>query len=433
MGAHVWTPAFLRDHLLPHGRLTGWTNDWYAGFPALTFYFPLPSLMIVLADLVMPYNVAFKLVSVSGLVALPVAAWFFGRMMRLPFPGPALLGVATVPFLFDRTFTIYGGNIASTLAGEFSFSISLACALVFLGLFGRGLETGEHRALTAAALAVTGLCHVVPAFYALAGAAVLLLFRPSRASLRFAAPVLAVAGLLAGFWVVPFMARLDYTNDMGWEKLVNYSDNLFPESAKLLLAWAFVGLVLAIGRRSRTGLFLATMAALSAVAFILAPQSRLWNARLLPFWYLSLALLGGFAFCEMTRAASEGLAWLRRRVPSEPTEDEPVAWLASLPRLLAPVAALAYVLVLVAMPLNQLPSWTDPVWKTADRSFVPDWGRWNYSGYERKTAYPEYRDLIDTMKRVSREARLRPRDVGVRDRARPARHTDGADAAAVLD
>ncbi|HVE94901.1 MAG TPA: hypothetical protein VNB24_08285, partial [Acidimicrobiales bacterium] len=25
MGAHVWTPAFLRDHLLPHGRLTGWT------------------------------------------------------------------------------------------------------------------------------------------------------------------------------------------------------------------------------------------------------------------------------------------------------------------------------------------------------------------------------------------------------------------------
>src|SRR5436190_10831221 len=43
MGAHVWTPAYLRDHLLPHGRLTGWAPDWYGGFPALTFYFPLPS------------------------------------------------------------------------------------------------------------------------------------------------------------------------------------------------------------------------------------------------------------------------------------------------------------------------------------------------------------------------------------------------------
>src|SRR4051812_20558005 len=38
MGAHVWGPAFLRDHLLPHGRLSGWTPDWYDGFPAYQFY-----------------------------------------------------------------------------------------------------------------------------------------------------------------------------------------------------------------------------------------------------------------------------------------------------------------------------------------------------------------------------------------------------------
>ena len=34
MGAHVWGPAFLRDELLPRLRLTGWTPDWYSGFPA---------------------------------------------------------------------------------------------------------------------------------------------------------------------------------------------------------------------------------------------------------------------------------------------------------------------------------------------------------------------------------------------------------------
>src|SRR5689334_16991727 len=34
MSAHVWGPAFLRDHLLPKGRLSGWSPDWYAGFPA---------------------------------------------------------------------------------------------------------------------------------------------------------------------------------------------------------------------------------------------------------------------------------------------------------------------------------------------------------------------------------------------------------------
>src|SRR5947207_675173 len=31
-GAHVWFPAYLRDHLLPW-RLSGWAPDFYAGFP----------------------------------------------------------------------------------------------------------------------------------------------------------------------------------------------------------------------------------------------------------------------------------------------------------------------------------------------------------------------------------------------------------------
>src|SRR3954462_9362587 len=47
MGAHVWGPAFLRDHLLPHGQLTGLTPDWYAGFPAYEFYMVLPALLVV--------------------------------------------------------------------------------------------------------------------------------------------------------------------------------------------------------------------------------------------------------------------------------------------------------------------------------------------------------------------------------------------------
>ena len=46
-GAHVWWPAYLRDHLLPQGRIAGWAPDWFAGFPAGQFYFPFPALLIV--------------------------------------------------------------------------------------------------------------------------------------------------------------------------------------------------------------------------------------------------------------------------------------------------------------------------------------------------------------------------------------------------
>ncbi|MFY8237779.1 MAG: hypothetical protein ACOVK5_00975, partial [Ilumatobacteraceae bacterium] len=78
MGAHVWGPAYLRDVLLPHWRLTGWSMDWYAGLPAYRFYMVVPALAIVLLDVVMPYGIAFKLIVVLGLVAFPLAAYLMG-------------------------------------------------------------------------------------------------------------------------------------------------------------------------------------------------------------------------------------------------------------------------------------------------------------------------------------------------------------------
>src|SRR5256885_6519244 len=90
MGAHVWWPAFLRDHWFNHFRVAGWSPDWYAGFPVGQFYFPLPALLIDLFALVMPYNVAFKLITVSGTLLLPIAAYQFGRALKFPWPAPPL-------------------------------------------------------------------------------------------------------------------------------------------------------------------------------------------------------------------------------------------------------------------------------------------------------------------------------------------------------
>ena len=175
MGAHVWGPAYLRDHLLPHGQVAGWTGDWYAGFPAYQFYMVLPSLLIVLLNAGLHGAAGVRPRRPRASSALGAAATFWsqrrrrnlalagavvgvrpgraavrrgvqagdgqrrGRRCRLrPTPSaawrapasrrPAVLAVATLPFLFYRGFTIYGGNIPSTLAGEFAFSISLSLA-----------------------------------------------------------------------------------------------------------------------------------------------------------------------------------------------------------------------------------------------------------------------------------------------------------------
>ncbi len=174
-------------------------------------------------------------------MTLPVAAWAFGRLARMRFPGPACLAAATVPYLFGREFTIYGGNIASTMAGEFCFSISLSLALVFLGLVARGLETGRNRALAAFVLAGVGLCHILPLFFAVGGAIVMTLMRFDANNLKafrkrvlqWTLPVLVVGGALIAFWALPFELRLPYATDMGYEKITTYLVEPLPRQGRL--------------------------------------------------------------------------------------------------------------------------------------------------------------------------------------------------------
>ena len=63
LGAHVWGPAYLRDHLLPSLRLTGWSMDWYSGLPVYRFYMVVPALLVLLFDVLLPYGISLKLVS----------------------------------------------------------------------------------------------------------------------------------------------------------------------------------------------------------------------------------------------------------------------------------------------------------------------------------------------------------------------------------
>jgi len=114
-------------------------------------------------------------------------------------------------------------------------SISLALALLFLGVFSRCLETGRHRALAGLLLAATGLSHLLPTvFVALGGGLILfLLHRPSRRRLALGITVGALGACLAAFWIVPFAFRLGYSNDMGWVRTTEYLKGLFPFLQKI--------------------------------------------------------------------------------------------------------------------------------------------------------------------------------------------------------
>jgi predicted branched-subunit amino acid permease len=61
-----------------------------------------------------------------------------------------------------ESFTIFGGNTLSTLAGEFSFSWSFALSIVYLGLVIRNVREGRRFSVSAGVvLALTALCHII--------------------------------------------------------------------------------------------------------------------------------------------------------------------------------------------------------------------------------------------------------------------------------
>ncbi len=109
---------------------------------------------------------------------------------------------------------------------------------------------------------------------------------------------------------MPFAVYQPYTTDMGYTKVLGYPHLLFPGSARWVLAADLVGIVAMVVRRSRVALFLVVMGGLSAAAVCLDPANKLYNARFLPFWFLCLYLLAGYALAEVVAGLSR---WNRRR------------------------------------------------------------------------------------------------------------------------
>lgn len=548
MGAHVWSPKFLREELLPNFRLTGWSPDWYAGFPAFTFYMIIPSLAIVMvnigieidalgidsdfysfvamvlvahelprrlgydgriraitmvfaaalnlamswqwsgrtvdfrvlfepftyndasvdlalsaialplavASLVshvarrlparhralvvtvavvatilvvpVPYGVAMKLIAISGVITLPLAAFAAGRLGGLAYPGPALMAVMTLPFLFDRSFNIYGGNIMSTMAGEFAYSMGLSIAVLYIGVAARSIETGRQRMLAASLLAFAGLTHLFAAFFALVATVAFVLLRPGKREISWLAVVGPVAGMLAAFWVLPFFWNRAYLNDMGWGKERDYVGGLWDRAdnfgghpfltnqlpLQVFVVLAVLGAVICGIRRVRLGMALALTASMFAAAFILLPETRLWNVRILPFYYLCVYFLAGLAVSETARMVADFL-----RSPDDVRDRRP-AWTAGIPA----VGATLVLLIVIAFPVRSVPGadlyiTDDGIQEygfealgelgTSQLNLGPGWMRYNFTGYEARTAttdgggYAEYSRLVATMDRIGEQ------------------------------
>jgi hypothetical protein len=456
-GAHIAMPKYL-ETMLTHGHLTGWYPGWYDGMPLYTFYFTLPDLFIAIAGWVIPYDVAFKIGTILGSVLLPVCAWACGRFFRLRPPIPMVLAAVTLPFLFDYTFTIYGGNLFSTLAGEYSFSFSLSLALLFLGLFACAIREGRYRGWAAVVLAGCVLSHIIPGMFALGGAVILTIVEllpprwgiadsrlllwhddetadpvPRTRTLWWAGSTVGIGLLLSGWWLVPFGLEHAYTTSMGYTNVEGWAQ-YFREADTWALVLAGLGAIVAFFVRSRFGITLTLLGIASALATALDPQGSLYNVRLLPLWFISVYLMAAWAFGTGCIAVAEW--WRRWRARQWETRLRAAPWAegppthrpweeprtpgkiaveagyvftprhAPTPRW-APAAVsgavlgLLGVMVIVASPFVFQPSSLAQVGVYVGPNQVTNWSVLNYAGYEAQPSYPEYRSIVQTMETVS--------------------------------
>jgi hypothetical protein len=376
-GGHVAAPYFLIHNLLNHGRLTGWDPWWFDGFPLYVFYFPLPGLMVAVLNLVFPYAVAFKLVTVAGTVTLPVCVWAFGCLAGFRRPVPVLMAAAMLPYLFNTSYTIDGGNITSTMAGEFSFSLAMSFGVLFLGVLMYALRTGRLRWLAAVLFAATVLCHIVPAMAFAAVAIVLALSMARLSALKVLIPVGIAGAFLAAFWLLPFASYISFSSSMGYNRIPGLRSNLAPAGSWWFLVPAIIGVIIAIARFDPFARVLALAALGSGVAFGYLPSGAVYNGRWLPFWFLFVLLMAAYGVAQVFR----GLAFLLRS-----------PWFASVGTVLGTVACLAG-----GAQAGGLIGAFPGIGPNGSQTQVQGWIDWNYTGFQGKSGWPEFQGMINML------------------------------------
>jgi hypothetical protein len=355
---HYPTAVYFHEHLLKHLRFHGWYPGAYLGHPLLLYYFPLPFLFMSALAPMTGMPVAFKLGIALGVFLLPPLAYASLRLMGFRFPSPILGAAGAAVFLFLEENPIWGGTIASTLTGEFSYTYGIGLAVLFLGVVYRTYARGGRPWGPAALLAITALAHGYAVLWAgLSASCFLYTARLPRRALGWLLSVGGLATALSAFWLLPLLA--------GWRWTTPYDDpwitvslkNLFPPFLAPLFAMAVIGLLATLLFSRRGGgpdhrlLFLMHAALVAAALAAAGPALGIIDVRFVPFAHLALCLAGGAALGLVLR-----------------------------PLAAADLAALG--LVLAALVYAD------------DRSRVDRyWIEWNDTGLEAKELWPAFRDL----------------------------------------
>ncbi|MBN1502080.1 hypothetical protein JW930_00925 [Candidatus Woesearchaeota archaeon] len=363
MASHYYTADFLKNNLIIKGRIAGWSQGNYAGFPMLQFYFPLPFLLMVLLSYLVGMQVAFKLISVLGIFLLPLAAYLCFRMMKFSFPLPIISACSTLSFLFMEANSMWGGNIPSTLAGEFSHSLGFAIMIILVGTLYSGLKENKYVVLNAVLISLIGISHVYTLlFISVTSLYFLFMTKEFKKNLLYFFRMYSLGFLLLGIWIVPLISKLSYTTSFN---IVWYISSILEILPKIFFPYIFftgIALLFAAYKLIKhkkldfiVGYFAFSML-ISVLFYINASRLGVVDIRFFPFLQLYLVLVGVIGFGALVQQMK--FKWL------------------------IPFIVLFFTLF----------------WVGLNSTYIQHWIPWNYNGFEQKPWWSYYNSINTLLK-----------------------------------
>ena len=381
MGSHYWPLHVLFNYGLEEGTFKIWNPGNLTGEPLLVHYFPLPFLIMIFLGFFIPLGMAFNIGSILPLLLLPFSAYFCSRLMGLRFPAPILGAAATLPFIFNESNSMWGGNTLSTMAGQFAHAYALVFMLLAIGFLFYETKTNKFPIFSGLMFGAVALSHA----YVLLGVPVFIivyLFSPSRHSfLLYRLKKAFLSGLIAltfSFWfLIPMIDNSRWNTAFAFPWL---SKNIWKEIIPIIFYPTIVALVFctlvfllaiiynSVGRSSRLCkaissnicllLIWAVPAFFYVVMFHLFPKIGLVDVRAVPQSQLYFSVLAGSWLGFQLRNMG--------RIP---------AWIVTGSILISSI-----------------------YWSQSYVKNFPHWAKYNYSGWQGQSGYRDLKDLTNHVK-----------------------------------
>ena len=406
MGAHIVAIDTFIKEFMPNFQINGWSNDWFGGYPLYYFYFPLPAIITFFLNLIFPFGIAFKIMVVLSII---LVVYSIEKLMRKTSNQISIYGAtAGLFYVFTESFTIYGGNLASTLAGQFSFGYSLAFAN--LSIFYLLKSNNNFRfPISSIFLALCLLSHLIPfiiyspiyAFYWL-----------SRKQ-NFNQKILSISIFLAlvSRWSTSLIMNLEYTTNMSYTPFSRIEDLIKKDILPII--FILIGLLITkhknLIKNKTLNLFELYLIFSSILLYFFVPEGALWNGRLVPFFNLGIIFLFFKAleiFIEDIYLYQQGLNVLTVLFFGGTIYCLYIfyeKWSANQSYLNVYVPIILLIIIFAIINLNNVVIQLNMLIVSiifSTISFLPHWLNWNFTGYEGKNDWNQIQSLYTKLENL---------------------------------